>query len=210
MAAPVRSTSSPSSRPSMRVSPTASAPRIRARCEIDLSPGTRTRPVEAASAAGRQRRDGAGMLRHGGRSEGAIRLRPPYACGGLRAVTPQRGSQQELLPAPARQRAIDRAALRDAKGRAASQPVSKEFEPWQNQNLVRNASAPTAAQSSTISTRPDHLPEMRARCSRSSASRCAWRPDAARPRAPLPVREEAEAERAGDAGGRVRLARGGR
>ncbi len=40
----VLSTSSPSSRPLMRVSPTASAPNISARCEIDLSPGTRTRP----------------------------------------------------------------------------------------------------------------------------------------------------------------------
>ena len=28
----------------MRVSPTVSAPRMSARCEIDLSPGTRTRP----------------------------------------------------------------------------------------------------------------------------------------------------------------------
>src|SRR5229473_190852 len=45
MALAVLSTSSPSSRPETRVSPTASAPRISARCEIDLSPGTRTRPV---------------------------------------------------------------------------------------------------------------------------------------------------------------------
>src|SRR5262249_32888029 len=41
----VLSTSSPSSRPEIAVSPTDSAPRIRARCEIDLSPGTRTLPV---------------------------------------------------------------------------------------------------------------------------------------------------------------------
>ena len=38
-------TSSPSSRPEIRVGPTASAPRIRARWEIDLSPGTRTLPI---------------------------------------------------------------------------------------------------------------------------------------------------------------------
>jgi hypothetical protein len=31
----------------MRLSPTASAPKIKARCEIDLSPGTRTVPVRA-------------------------------------------------------------------------------------------------------------------------------------------------------------------
>ena len=39
-------TSSPSSKPLIAVSPTASAPMIRARCEIDLSPGTRTRPFK--------------------------------------------------------------------------------------------------------------------------------------------------------------------
>ena len=43
----VLSTSSPSSRPEIVVWPTESAPRIRARCEIDLSPGTRTLPVRA-------------------------------------------------------------------------------------------------------------------------------------------------------------------
>src|ERR1700753_3369723 len=41
----VLSTSSPSSRPEIRVWPTASAPRISARCEIDLSPGTLTLPA---------------------------------------------------------------------------------------------------------------------------------------------------------------------
>ena len=45
----VLSTSSPSSRPAMRVRPVASAPNISARCEIDLSPGTRTRPEAPAT-----------------------------------------------------------------------------------------------------------------------------------------------------------------
>src|SRR5438105_4223550 len=45
MAFAVLMASSPSSMPSTRVSPTVSAPRIRERSEIDLSPGTRTRPA---------------------------------------------------------------------------------------------------------------------------------------------------------------------
>ena len=44
IAAPVRMTSSPSSRPVMRVSPEASPPNMKERCEIDLSPGTRAVP----------------------------------------------------------------------------------------------------------------------------------------------------------------------
>ena len=47
MAAAVFSTSSPSSRPWMTVSPTATAPSISDRCEIDLSPGTRMVPASA-------------------------------------------------------------------------------------------------------------------------------------------------------------------
>ena len=63
MALAVLMTSSPSSRPAMRVSPTVSAPRIRARCEIDLSPA-RGRGLRGPRAAGGQRRGWDGV--HGG------------------------------------------------------------------------------------------------------------------------------------------------
>ena len=43
--ATVRITSSDSSRPAIRVSPSTIAPRITARCEIDLSPGTAMSPL---------------------------------------------------------------------------------------------------------------------------------------------------------------------
>ncbi len=49
MAAAVRSTSSPSSSPLTRVRPMASAPRMSARCDTDLSPGALSRPLSAAA-----------------------------------------------------------------------------------------------------------------------------------------------------------------
>src|SRR5262245_15533686 len=52
MAAAVRSTSSPSSSPWISVSPTASAPSISERWEIDLSPGARAVPESAAALRG--------------------------------------------------------------------------------------------------------------------------------------------------------------
>ncbi len=50
MASMVARMSSPSRRPSTTVSPTARAPSIIARCEIDLSPGSLTRPFSGPAA----------------------------------------------------------------------------------------------------------------------------------------------------------------
>ena len=51
---PSRSTSSPSSRPLIVVSPSASAPNMSERCDTDLSPGARTRPPSRANGMGDQ------------------------------------------------------------------------------------------------------------------------------------------------------------
>ena len=81
-AAAVRSTSSPSSRPLMVVSPSASAPNIRARCETDLSPGARTRPLSRATGRAISLAEGAlrgqGSLHEGRRKCGAA---PSYHAG---------------------------------------------------------------------------------------------------------------------------------
>ena len=85
----VLSTSSPSSRPAMAVRPVASAPNISARCEIDLSPGTRTRPESArdlAAASGEE-----GVCDTGG-PLASIGARPPALRGRCCAAIEQRVS----------------------------------------------------------------------------------------------------------------------
>ena len=85
----------------MRVSPTASAPKISARCEIDLSPGTRTRPVQrrprGARSAGTGRRGSRAMLGMVERSlawgRGGVHCRPG---GGATARSPAGGRIRAL------------------------------------------------------------------------------------------------------------------
>ena len=72
MAAAVASTSSPSSRPSISVSPTASAPSISARCEIDLSPGTRATARQGAGRSGPKRLQGDLRSKAGGDRRAAL------------------------------------------------------------------------------------------------------------------------------------------
>ena len=76
-ALPVRSTSSPSSSPSTFVSPQARRPNRKARCEIDLSPGGRSRPFSGlerralsgeAAARGDGRADTSDLHCRGGRA----------------------------------------------------------------------------------------------------------------------------------------------
>ena len=97
MALAVLRTSSPSSRPEIRVSPTASAPKIRARCEIDLSPGTRTLPVRGRSnglqAASAERR-GAARYLNGSR---LCPLRWRQVSHGARRVTRRSGLPQSAI-----------------------------------------------------------------------------------------------------------------
>ena len=174
----VLSTSSPSSRPEMRVVPTASAPRISARCEIDLSPGTRTRPWSGAP-----RRAVSGEVGDGVDISVEFRSGAAPSTGRTRghAAMPAR-DEGARMGAPRFDRSIDRAAAK-RQGENRFQPVTLGIaKPWQSLSLVRSACAPIAARSSTISVTPRSPARNAARCSRRCRSRRAV--GAARRRAP--------------------------
>src|SRR3546814_5690805 len=77
MASAVAVTSSPSSRPSTRLSPTASADSIRARCEMLLSPGTVMVPLRGGAFV--KALDGAGIRSEEHTSELQSLMRISYA-----------------------------------------------------------------------------------------------------------------------------------
>jgi hypothetical protein len=91
IAAAVARTSSPSSKPEISVRPTASAPSINARCEIDLSPGTRILPASEF--------DGRAIVRGGaGRGEaGRVTAKGPL-CSAQDAVAVKQASANMLEP----------------------------------------------------------------------------------------------------------------
>ena len=93
MALPVLSTSSPSSSPEIPVSPDRQRAKYQARCEIDLSPGTRTEP-----ASGPARRavkgDEAALLK----ATSGSKARPPSTRGHGRHHG--HGGVQGFRPAP--------------------------------------------------------------------------------------------------------------
>ena len=138
MALPVLSTSSPSSRPEMRVSPTASAPKISARCEIDLSPGTRTRPL-----SGPARRAAAEMAAAWFTATSAGQAVLACEASGRHG----RASSGRAGRKPARDRAfgaIDRAIATSQVKHLKFRTRLKEPGPWQSLSSAPNACAATA------------------------------------------------------------------
>src|SRR5690606_27452882 len=83
---------SPSSRPSIVVSPTASRPNNNARCEIDLSPGIRARPrigPERCAASG-AREETVQVTAFCSRKRAGGGQREALACGLLHVTAPQK------------------------------------------------------------------------------------------------------------------------
>ena len=163
---PVRSTSSPSSRPSTSVSPTRSRPKIMARCEIDLSPGTRARPLSGPAggrkaagprheqwtsdcprASARHANPGRAALAQGWtRRHPAPVVRPENA-----SPHPREANGRPLLHTSRRTHRNLAFDSRRAARLTGSLPISNRtrLAPWPNRNSAPSANARAAARSST-------------------------------------------------------------
>ncbi len=108
----------------MRVMPVASAPRISARCEIDLSPGTRNAALERAGWRGAQRAGGEGGF--GGHLGSGLQRGGPAAARGLAGIEPRRAAP------------VNAAGLRPAGSSrfACDKPFDKAQALWQ---IARNS-----------------------------------------------------------------------
>ena len=121
-------TSSASSRPRMRVVPVASAPKISARCEIDLSPGTRSRP-----------RSGGARIADIGFAFEAFKKSQSRAAP--RAESPVRQGQSSAIQALAarlcqRHRAVQRQGGLDAGGEGTLFDFDRQHCLWQTGSLI--------------------------------------------------------------------------
>ena len=176
-ASAVRSTSSPSSTPVTRVSPTLSRPKMNARCEMDLSPGTRMRPASAPPRrALRLCAPGRVMVlgvekRHGLQGErGAHAYRLFASCGKSLAA-----SAKSYLTAP--EAATNSAPTMTRGGATADMPEGS----LRGQTRHGDQAAVPVVRDEIFRHEPrdDHLPEMRRGVSADDAARGC-------PRAPLP------------------------